>query len=143
MVLRLMIACGTQIQPKINELLFRFRSYSVALVADIKKAFLMISVDPNDHDVLRFLWVEDSFDNDVKLVTMRFTRVVFGVSSSPFLLNATIKHHLEVYQSSKPKIVESLSRSTCHDICCTNQITQVNCIMCHHKTFWRQSKCCW
>ena len=94
---------------KINELLFRFRSYPVALVADIEKAFLMISVDPN---VLHFLWVEDSFDNDVKLVTMRFTRVVFGVSSGPFLLNATIKHHLEAYRSSNPKIVESLSHST-------------------------------
>ena len=45
--------------------------------------------DPN---VLRFLWAEDPFDNDVKLVTMRFTRVVFGVSSSPFLLNATVKY---------------------------------------------------
>ena len=88
---------GPKFNQKINELLFRFWSYSVALVADIEKAFLMISVHPNDRDVLRFLWVEDPFDNDVKLVTMRFTRVVFGVSSSPFLLNATIKHHLEAY----------------------------------------------
>ena len=89
---------GPKFNQKINELLFRFRSYPMALVADIEKAFLMISVDSNNHDVLRFLWVEDPFDNDVKLVTMRFTRVVFGVSSSPFLLIATIKHHLEAYR---------------------------------------------
>ena len=59
---------------------------------------------------LRFLWVADPFDDDVKLVTMRFTRVVFGVYSSPFLLNATIKHHLETYPSSKPNIMEALCR---------------------------------
>ena len=72
------------------------------MVADIEKAFSMISVNPDDRDVLRFLWVEILFDNDVKLVMLRFTRVVFGVSSSPFLLNATIWHHLELYRSSKP-----------------------------------------
>ena len=103
---------GPKFNQKINELMFRFRSYPVALVADIEKVFLMISVDPNDRDVLRFLWVEDPFDSDVKLVTMRFTRAVFGVSSSPFLLNATIKHQLEAYRSSNPNIVEALSRST-------------------------------
>ena len=70
---------GPIFNQKINELLFRFRSYAVALVANIEEVFLMISVDPNDRDVLRFLWVEDPFDSDVKLVTMRFTRVVLGV----------------------------------------------------------------
>ena len=79
----------------------------MALVAVIEKAFLMISVNPDDCDVLCFLWVEDPFE-DVDFVTLRFTRV----SSSPFLLNATIKHHLETYPSSKPDLVEFLSRST-------------------------------
>jgi hypothetical protein len=84
---------GPKFNLRINEL-FRFRSYPVALVADIEKAFQMISVNPDDRDVLRFLWVENPFDDDVIL---RFTRVVFGVSSSPFLLTATIRHHLETY----------------------------------------------
>jgi len=56
----------------------------VALVADIEKASLMISVNPTDCDVLRFLWVENPFDDEIKLVMLRFARVVFGVSSSPF-----------------------------------------------------------
>ena len=35
----------------------------------------------------------------VFLFSMRFTRVVFVVSATLFLLNATINHHLEKYQS--------------------------------------------
>ena len=36
------------------EILLRFWSHAVASVGDIEKAFLMISVNPKDRDVLRF-----------------------------------------------------------------------------------------
>ena len=39
-------------------------------------------------------------------------RVIFGVSSSPFLLNATIKFHLEHYLESNEDTVQKLLRST-------------------------------
>ena len=59
-----------------------------ALTSDIEKAFLMISVQPSDRDALRFLWFDNINEDNPKVIPMRFKRVIFGVSSSPFLLNA-------------------------------------------------------
>ena len=55
----------------------------------------MISVEDEDRDVLRFIWVDDVSKERPELQVFRFARVTFGVSSTPFLLNATIKFHLE------------------------------------------------
>jgi hypothetical protein len=38
--------------------------------------------------------------------------VVFGVSSSSFLLNATLQHHLNLHSTTHPELVEQLSKST-------------------------------
>ena len=72
----------------------------MVLVADIEKAFLMISIDEKNRDTLRFLWVDDIDSELPRKQVLRFARVVFGVSSSPFLLNATIKHHIDKYRHS-------------------------------------------
>ena len=44
-------------------------------------------------------------------MTLRFTHVVFGVSSSLFLLNATIKDHVEEYRDIHPEFVKIFARS--------------------------------
>ncbi|GBN48713.1 hypothetical protein AVEN_182932-1 [Araneus ventricosus] len=74
----------------IPDILDRFRMYPIGISADIEKAFLMLSVAPKDREFLRFFYP----CNDVELI-YRHCRIVFGVSSSPFLLNATIMHLLE------------------------------------------------
>ena len=45
-----------------------------------------------------------------EIVVFEFTRVVFGVSPSPFLLNPTIKHHLKRYKEF-PEFVQTFLRS--------------------------------
>ena len=96
---------GPKFDQKILDILLRFRLHKVALTADIEKAFLMISMAEKDRDVLCFLWVNDTSLQQPEIIVMRFTRVVFGVSSSPFLLNTTIKCHMEKFSSSHPELV--------------------------------------
>ena len=71
----------------------------------------MISVSEKDRDVLRFLWVRDPIEDPPQYIVLRFARVVFGVSCSPFLLNATVRHHLELHQDSQRTLVDKLLRS--------------------------------
>ena len=102
---------GPKYNQRIREILLRFRTYPVAVVADIEKAFLMISIEPKDRDVLRFLWVKDVTVDEPEIVTLRFSRVMFGVSSSPFLLNATLQHHVKKYAEAQPTVVGKLLKS--------------------------------
>lgn len=102
---------GPKFDQKILDILIRFRTHKIALTADVEKAFLMVSVQESDRDVLRFLWFDDVHSENCKMICLRFTRVVFGVSSSPFLLNATLRHHLDKYVTSHPETVNKLSAS--------------------------------
>ena len=83
----------------------------------------MVSVREEDHNALRFLWVDDVRKSSPVIEEMRFARVVFGVSASPFLLNATINHHLERYSN----LVDTLLHSTYVDdvTCGANEAYQL------------------
>ena len=62
----------------------------MAIAGDLKQAFLQIRVRREDRDALRFHWIKDLASKQVE--TLRFTRVLFGLAPSPFLL-ATFKLH--------------------------------------------------
>ena len=83
---------------------------------DIEKAFLMIFIAEADRDVLRFLWINDIGQNSPEIVVMRFARIVFGVLSSPFLLNATICHHLKRSGDDHPEFVQMFRSTYADDI---------------------------
>ena len=89
------------------DILLRFWSYPVALTADIEK----ISVAEEDRNSLRLLWVDDITKSDPVIQAFQFTRVIFGVSSSPFLLNATVDYHLKRFVDAKPELVNLKLRS--------------------------------
>lgn len=102
---------GPAMTQSILDIILRFRSHRVALAGDIEKAFLMVSISEADRNVLRFLWFDNVLCEQPQIIVLRFTRVVFGVSSSPFLLNATIRHHIEQYRSQDSEFVEGFLRA--------------------------------
>ena len=98
----------------------------MAIAADIEKAFLIVSIAEEDRDALRFLWVDNVVNDPPKICVVRFIRVVFGVTSSPFLLNARLQHHLNQHLSEYPKLVERLLKSTYVDDVICGPLTSVD-----------------
>lgn len=115
---------GPNLLEKIPACLARFRAKSTGVSGDIEKAFLQIAVSAQDRNFLGFLWK----DITGKVQTYRHCRVVFGVASSPFLLEATLKLLIDLTLSegneSKVQwpvhIVEALRDSFYVDNCLTS-----------------------
>lgn len=64
---------------------------AVAIAGDIQKAFLQVYIRAEDRDALRFHWI--TREHPEQVCTLRFTRALFGLGPSPFLLGV-IQHHL-------------------------------------------------
>ena len=84
---------GPPLQPHLFDVLLRNRFRKFVITGDIKKAFHQIHLPPEDRDVQRVLWYNNLQDR--KVMEYRFTRVIFGATSSPYILGATIEKHLE------------------------------------------------
>ena len=70
------------------------------------KAFLQMRIRETERDALRFHWTTDNGDPQ----TLRFTRALFGLVSSPFLLGGVIASHLERWKQDRPEDVDELKR---------------------------------
>ena len=89
---------GPNTLPQIIDILLRFRLNKIALISDVKQAFLNVSIPESDRDFLRFLWVNDINSNETEIIIRRFTRVAFGTAASQFLLASAISKHLSQYE---------------------------------------------
>lgn len=99
---------GPALQNKLWDVLIQQRAYPVVLAGDIKKAFLQIRIHESERDALRFHWQTD-LNSDVQ--TYRFTRVLFGLAPSPFLLGGVLECQLDTWAEKYPEEAERLRRS--------------------------------
>ena len=74
---------GPPLQNLLWSVLVRARFYPVLLTGDLQKAFLQVRIKEEERDALRFHW---KFKGHSEIETLRFTRALFGLTSSPFLL---------------------------------------------------------
>ena len=102
---------GPALTPLIFEVLLRFRLHKVALIRDLEKAFLNIEIKPEERNLLRFLWIDDINSSNPEVITLRFTRLVFGLVCSPFILNVTLRNHLSKYENIDPEFVDTVVRA--------------------------------
>jgi len=99
---------GPNLLPEILSVLLRFRIYECGILGDVSQAFLQITLGLTDRDLTRFLWCrvepnsQCSYDTTDEAITYRFTRLLFGLTCSPFLLSATIRTLPTMYHDSTP-----------------------------------------
>ncbi len=106
---------GPNLLELIPSILLRFRMGRIGVISDIRKAFLMIEINEEDRDSVRFLWWEDPVKKTVTVY--RHNRVVFGMNCSPFLLGAVLNHHINGADPQHSEIVEKLKSSLYVDNC--------------------------
>lgn len=100
---------GTKWLTDLVGVLLRTREEKTLVTADIERAFHQISIRPADRNVVRFLWLKDPAKEPTSdnIEIYRFTRVAFGIISSPFLLNATINYHAEKNPNEYTQIIKT------------------------------------
>ena len=82
---------------RIFDILVRFWLGKVGIVADIKKAFLQIAIDEDQRDFLWMIWYENVLAQNPTGKILRIARIVFGLTLSFFILNRTVRIHLQQY----------------------------------------------
>jgi hypothetical protein len=93
----------------------------VGIIGDIGQAFLQLSHNQRDRDLIRFLWyriVKDedgNYDTTKEVITYRFTPMPFGLTCSPFLLSATIRELADLYKDEFPTAAALVNNSTFMD----------------------------
>ena len=100
---------GPVLQNKLWEVLVRERFHPIAIAGDIRKAFLQVRIKESDRDALRFHWLRVLNSSEIQI--LRFSRALFGLAPSPFLLQGVIKQHLKSWSDRLPKSVEEILRS--------------------------------
>ena len=84
--------------PSLNDHLV-FRPLLLSDMCSIIIRFPSRGLDEGDSYFTRFFWLSDPMNPESTFQVFRFKSVLFGSTSSPFILHATFHHHLESYTS--------------------------------------------
>ena len=100
---------GPPLQNQLWNVLVRARFHPVLITGDLKQAFLQVRIQEMDRDALRFHWFKDLQTKTIEV--LRFTRALFGLAPSPFLLGGVIQQHLTNFRTVCPEIVSEIEKS--------------------------------
>ena len=111
-----MLMVGPTVHPPLIDILLRFRMHRIAIVADISKMYRAIELPEADRDFHRFLWRAEPSD---PLTDFRMTRVTFGVASSAFTANMSVKQNATEFTHKYPLASKVVEESFYVDDCLT------------------------
>ena len=103
------LGTGPPLQNLLWDILVRNRFHPIAVTGDLKEAFLLVRIQENERDMLRFHWLKDLKTKEIKV--LRFTRALFGLAPSPLLLAGVIKKHLRSFQQKHSDAVAEIEKS--------------------------------
>ena len=89
-------------------MLARKRLKPVALCGDLKQTFLQVRFREEGRDSLRFHWLKNK--DPTQIVVPCYTRALFGLVQSPFILRATANEHVSSCECKHPAEVEQIRR---------------------------------
>lgn len=78
----------------------------MVVTRDFEKAFLQMRVGPDERDALIFHCLRNLDTREVD--TLRFTRALFGLAPSPFLLAGIIEYNLDDWSEKRPEILSEM-----------------------------------
>ena len=65
---------------------------------------MLIRIGESERDILLFHWVDSLESKNIEI--LRFTRLVFGLTQSPFILDGTLKKQFENYRDSCKELIK-------------------------------------
>ena len=92
------------LQNLIWNILIQSRFRPILLCGDIEKVFLQIRIRESKRDVLHLHRVNSLESKIIKI--LRFTRLVFGSTQSPFIMESTLKKHFENYKNNFKELIK-------------------------------------
>ena len=103
-----LLQVGPTLHPPLADILMKFRTYPVALTADISKMYREVELLPADRDLHRFVWRPTPHQ---PLQDFRMTRVTFGVSASPYLAIKTLQQTAKDHGAEHPTVAAHIRSS--------------------------------
>lgn len=104
---------GERLQDDLFQLLLRFRTWAVAITADIRKMYLQVKIPEDQYDLQRIFWQEEGRP----VQEYWLTRVTFGMSSAPFCavraMQQCARDHSEQYPIGAKAVVRDFYVDDC------------------------------
>ena len=111
---------GPTVHTPLVDVLHRFRTHRIAIVADISKMYRAIELPLSDRDLHCFVWRASPSE---PLQDYRMTHITFGVSSSSFFANMCVKQNAIDFAHKYPTAAKVVEESFYVDDCLTGADT--------------------